>query len=306
VAVLLHAAADAGAAVGAAAVAPWPVWRDALAAVGVVSTLPVVGMALLARDEARVRRVVPHLVAFAVGALVGGACFHLLPEAYARAAHTADGGARVPLVALAGFVTFLVLEWLLHGRHDHHGHAGHSHALWGLERAPDGAHAGTPAGHAHAAAATARQRALVTLTLAGDALHNLLDGVLVAATFLTAPAVGVLTTVAVSLHELPRELGTFGVFVHGGVPVRRAVAFNVATGLLAATGAVLTLVLGPRVAGLAGVMLPFAAGNFLYIAASLLAPLARGPHRLPARTGAARAALVALGLAATALPAFWG
>jgi zinc and cadmium transporter len=300
VAVLIQAAADAGA-------APWPVWRDALSAVAVVSTLPVAGMALLARDESRVRRLVPHLVAFAVGALLGGACFHLIPEAYARAAAGTAAGAewRVPLVVLAGFVTFLGLEWLLHGRHDHHGHAGHSHALWGLERADDG----TPGHGAHAAhtghAPHGRERVLVALTVAGDALHNLLDGVLVAATFLTDPAVGLLTTLAVSLHELPRELGTFGVFVHGGVPVRRAVAFNVATGLLAGAGAVITLVVGPRVVGLAGVMLPFAAGNFLYIAASLLAPAARAPRRIPGRVQAARGALVALGLVVTALPALW-
>jgi zinc and cadmium transporter len=126
---------------------------------------------------------------------------------------------------------------------------------------------------------------------------------LIAATFLTDPAVGVLTTVAVSLHEVPRELGSFGVFVHGGVPVGRAVRYNVVTALLSAAGAAGVLAAGPHAAGLARALLPFAAGNFLYIAASLLVPLLRRPGSR--RLLAVRGALVALGLAATGVPAFF-
>jgi zinc and cadmium transporter len=139
------------------------------------------------------------------------------------------------------------------------------------------------------------------LNLVGDGLHNLLDGMLIAATFLAGPSAGLLATLAVALHEVPRELGTFGVYVHAGVSARRALAYNAASGLLAAVGAAVTLAAGGRATGLAGAMLPFAAGNFLYVGASLVGPALRA-GRGPRERGL-RAALVALGAAATAVPA---
>jgi len=268
-----------------------------MVAVLFVSTIPLVGIAFFAWNERAVRRAVPQLVCFAVGALLGAAFFQLIPEAYERA----RAPRAVPATVLLGHATFFALEWLLHGVHGHHdAHRGaHAH---GLTHAP-----GHAPGHAHGAPtatpARARRSALVTLNLLGDALHNLLDGMLIAATFLTDPAVGVLTTVAVSLHEVPRELGSFGVFVHGGVTARRALAYNMWTALLAALGAAATLVLGTRAAGLAHALLPFAAGNFLYIAASLLVPLLRRPGTR--RVLAVRAGLLGLGLAATGVPALF-
>lgn len=269
------------------------VWRDTFLAVLFVSAIPLAGMALLAWNARAVRRAVPLLVCFAVGALLGAAFFQLIPEAY----ETARAPRAVPATVLVGYATFFGLEWLLHGTHGHHdpARAPHAHAAHAVH-APHAPHA--PGVHA-----PARRRALVTLTLAGDALHNLLDGMLIAATFLTDPAVGVLTTAAVSLHEVPRELGTFGVFVHGGVSARRALAYNVGTALVAGLGAAATLAVGARAAGLAHALLPFAAGNFLYIAASLLVPLLRRPGTR--RALAVRAGLVALGLAATGAPALW-
>ncbi len=255
---------------------PTAVWRDTLLAVLVVSVLPLAGMAVLAANERAVRRAGTSLVCFAVGALLGAALFHLIPEAYERA----PAPRAVPAAVLAGTATFFALDRLLHGRHGDH--------------APRPAAPRPPA---------PRRRALVALTVLGDGLHNLLDGMLIAATFLTDPAVGVLTTVAVSLHEVPRELGTFGVLVHGGVSPRRALAYNGWTALLAFAGAAAVLAAGPHAAALARALLPFAAGNFLYIAASLLVPLLRpaGSRRLLA----VRGALVALGLAATGAPALF-
>jgi zinc and cadmium transporter len=263
------------------------VWRDTLLAVLVVSAVPLAAMAVLARDERAVRRAGSQLVCFAVGALLGAAFFQLIPEAYG-AYEGALGARAVPATVLLGYGTFFVLEWLLHGAHGHHD----------ARRAP----------HAHGATGPRgdvprRRHAVVTLNLLGDGLHNLLDGMLIAASFLTHPGVGVLTTVAVSLHEVPRELGSFGVFVHGGVSPRRAVLYNVGTALLSVAGAAGVLAAGPHAASLARALLPFAAGNFLYIAASLLVPLLRraGSRRLLAM----RAALVALGLAATGAPALF-
>lgn len=256
------------------------VWRDTLLAVLAVSALPLLGVGALAWHEQAARRAVPGLVSVGVGALLGAACFQLIPESLAGAADAAARRA-VPVSVLAGYGVFFLLEWLLHGAHGHHDPR--------------------RAAHAHDAPAGTRGRALVALNLAGDGLHNLLDGMLIAATFLTDPAVGVLTTLAVSLHEVPRELGSFGVFVHGGATVRRALAYNAVTALLAGAGAALTLAAGAHTAGLARALLPFAAGNFLYVAGALVGPLLRRPGS--PRALAVRVGLLGLGLAATGLPA---
>lgn len=261
-------------------------WRDTLLAVLAVSALPLAGIGVLTWHERAVRRAAPLLVCFAVGALAGAALFQLIPEAYEGAhAGTSAGGLRVPALVLVGYAAFHALEWVLHTAHGHHDPA----------RAAPGC-----AAHGHAPTAAAARRPLVVLNLAGDALHNLLDGMLIAATFLADPAVGLLTTLAVSLHEVPRELGSFGVFVHAGVAPRRALAYNVWTAVLAAAGAAATLLAGARVAGAAHTILPFAAGNFLYVAGSLVGPLVRLPAAR--RVLALRAGLVGLGLAATGLP----
>ena len=264
--------------------APAAVWRDAFGAVALISAVPLAALGMLVWNARGVRRWAPHAAAIAAGALLGGALFQLLPEAYARNADRAS----VPVVVGAGVAAFFALEWLLHGTHDHH---------------DDEAHA-LGAGHTTDAAATARHRALVRLAVTGDAVHNLVDGALVAATFLADVRAGLLTTAAVALHELPREFGTFGAIVHGGVPARRALAYNAATALAAGAGAALTLTFGARAAAIAPVVLPFAAGNFLYLAGALIRSLARDtPSIGRARAWAQRLGLMLLGVLATGLPA---
>jgi len=255
-----------------------PVWYNTLLAVAVVSALPLLGIAALAFDEASIRRAVPWLVSFAAGALLGAAFFHLIPDALAR--HPAPG--LVPASVLSGYASFFVLERLLHA----HGHA-HGHAR--------------RAGHGMGNAVAARREALVALNFAGDALHNLIDGMLVAASFLADPSIGIVTTVAVSLHEVPREFGTFGVFVHGGLSPRRAVLYNVLTGVVALGGAVATLAVGAHVASFAAMLLPFAAGSFIYIGASILTPELRCAPSV--RAGVRQTAFICLGLASTWLSA---
>ena len=255
-------------------------WRDTLVAVGIVSAVPLAALALLAWDPRVVRRWAPHATAVAAGALLGAALFQLVPEARAHGA--TSGGLAVGTAA--GAALFFVLEWLLHGTHDHH----------------DGAHTAGAADDA-----PPRRSVLVPLAVAGDALHNFVDGALVAATFLADVRAGVVTTAAVALHEVPREFGTFGAIVHGGVPARRALAYNAATALAAAAGATATLTFGERAAALAPVVLPFAAGNFLYLACALVRSLAVDGSRegAGARTWLRRLALLLLGVLATGLPA---
>jgi len=223
-------------------------------------------------DESRVRRAVPLLTSLAAGALVGGAVFDLVPEAVAR------GMARSSVIEgmVAGFLGFGALETTLRRRL-------------------------ASADHAHG---SRRRQPIVTLNFIGDALHNAADGAMIAAAFLTSPAVGIVTTFAIVLHEVPRELGSFGVFLHGGLTPRRAVWLNALTGLAAWVTALLTLVIGARVAGAATVVLPVAAGTFLYVAASVAPVVIDRQTTTPQRLW--RVALAGAALLATAAAARLG
>lgn len=254
-------------------------WHSALLAVVVASAIPVGVMALLAVNERRVRAALPHLVAFGAGALVGGAAFHLVPEALART--RAPGF--VAAMVVGGYAAFLVVERWLHTRGGHrHDDPATPHAMGVVP--PGGA-----------------RRVVVGFNLFGDGLHNLIDGMLIGASFLADPSLGVVTAVAVSLHELPRELGTFCIFVHAGVPVRTAMAYNLSTAVVAVAGTLFTLAAGTRVAPLASALLPFAAGNFVYLAAAVLGPALRRP--VPGRARLAWAGALVLGLAVTGMSA---
>jgi len=135
-------------------------------------------------------------------------------------------------------------------------------------------------------------RRIVWLNFTGDVLHNAVDGVLIAASFLATPSLGIVATLAVSLHELPRELGSLGIFIHGGLAPVRAYGLNALTGLAALAGAALTLLIGLRARGIATAMVPIAAGTFLYITATLL--------RSTPRPRLVDATWIAAGLAVTA------
>ncbi len=239
-----------------------------LAVVG-VSALSLLGLLTLGVDERRVRAWVPLLTSLAAGAVAGGALFELIPEAIARHA----GYGVIAAGVVAGFAGFWLLERGLHR----------------AAQSQDARHSPRPT------------HPIVALNFIGDVLHNAVDGSIIAAAFLTTPTVGVVTTLAIVLHEIPRELGSFGVFMHGGLSVRRAVWYNGLTGIAAVASAALTLRIGARTAGAATTLLPVAAGTFLYIAVSV-APSAilDAPSRADR---VRRLGLAALALAATAVAA---
>lgn len=240
----------------------------ALVSVATVSAVPLGGFLLLSRGEPRVERLVQPLVAFAVGALLSGAFLHLLPEAVA----VSGTGLGVFGALLGGFLAFFALEKFLWRTH---GHAAR-------DRAP----AGSP---------------LATLNLVGDGLHNLIDGMIIAAAYLTDPTLGLTTTIAVLLHEIPQELGDFAVLVYGGLPMRRAVLFNFVSGLVAVVGASLVLTVGRAASGVSDALLPIAAGGFVYIAAADLVPELHRVRRLSASLW--QIALILFGAALVSLPA---
>ncbi len=205
-----------------------------------MSAVAMVGGLTTVLRPATLERLLLPMVALAAGTLLGGAFFHMIPETLAAMAplHAA-------MWVMGGFTTFLMLEQFLHWHHSHRG------------------------GGAGADAGNARQP-VTYLILAGDALHNFLGGLGIASTFLIDTRAGVLAWLAAVAHEIPQELGDFGVLVHGGWSRRRALLWNLLSALTFPLGAVLAYLLSQRVS-VAGLVL-FGAGNFIYIAASDLVP----------------------------------
>jgi len=214
------------------------VWRATLVAVFAVSLLSFSGVVLLVSRERFLRAIIPGLVSFAVGALLGDALLHILPELAEEGGLTTG----IAFVVIGGILGLFVLEKFIHLHHS--------------LQAP--AHR-----HLHPVAVT---------NLVGDGIHNLVDGAILAGAFLTNTRLGVATAVAVALHEIPQEIGDLGVLVHAGLRPRRALVYNFASALVAVVGAALTLALEDAVGGLSRPMLALSAGAFIYIAGSDLIP----------------------------------
>ncbi|MFN2484141.1 MAG: ZIP family metal transporter [Candidatus Limnocylindria bacterium] len=216
------------------------VWASTLVAVLGISLVSLVGAITLVLRPGTLRRVLPTLIAFAAGALLGDAFLHLIPE-------LAESESGLDLFAsfglLGGMVLFFVLEKILHWH------------------------------HAHVPSEDPRVLHPVAATnLVGDALHNFIDGGIVAGAFLLSPGLGVATALAVALHEIPQELGDFGILIHAGLGTRRALALNLLSALAAVLGAGVTLVVASATAGFERVLLPITAGGFIYIASTDLFP----------------------------------
>lgn len=207
---------------------------------------------LLASEAVRVR-VLPHLVSFATGALLSAALLGLLPHAIEGAGP--DNAHLIGITLLVGLLTFFVLEKLVLWRHCHQelceGHVPHDH-----ERARDAASA--------------------SLILIGDGFHNLLDGVLIAAAFMTNLHLGVVTALAVMAHEIPQEVGDLALLLHGGMSRGRALTLNLLTSLTSILGGVVAYLALGKTLQLLPYALVLAASSFLYIAVADLIP---GLHR---------------------------
>ncbi len=187
------------------------------------------------------KRIVPFLVALAVGVLLGDAFIHLIPDAVARHGSVSD----VCLTVLVGVFGFFVLEKLVRWRHDHN-----------VDTQPVG-----------------EILPLAKMNLIGDAMHNFVDGILIAGSFLADPVMGFTTTLAIVAHEIPQELGDVGALLRGGYTPRQAVLYNFYCSLTVLPGAIFTLLLSHVAASSLIVLLPIAAGGFIYIAASDLIPV---------------------------------
>jgi zinc and cadmium transporter len=207
-----------------------------LVATFAISLIAFVGIFTFLLRQELLNRTLLVLVALSTGALLGGAFLHLIPETIEQV----GGSLEIFLYLLLGFSIFFILEQFLQWRHQH--------------------------------TTTPQIKPFSYLILVSDAVHNFIDGLIIAASFVTSFPLGVATTLAVALHEVPQELGDFGVLVYGGFGKTRALIFNFASAITAIAGGVVGYFAYSILQSSIVYLLPFAAGNFIYIAAADLIP----------------------------------
>ncbi|MDD4179873.1 MAG: ZIP family metal transporter [Candidatus Margulisbacteria bacterium] len=201
----------------------------------IISLISLVGVFTLALKEKTLKEILLLLVGFSAGVLAGGAFLHLLPEALEKLKP-----GETFIYALIGFSLFFLMERILYWRHCHDGHCD--------------------------------VHAFSYLNLFGDGLHNFIDGLVIAASFIVSFPLGIATSMAVASHEIPQEIGDFGVLVYGGFSRGRALAYNLLSALMAVAGGVIGYFLASSISGFSAALLPLTAGGFIYIAASDLIP----------------------------------
>ena len=209
----------------------------------VISLGGLVGVFTLSIKEAKLSRVLMLLVSLSAGALMGGAFIHLLPEAVEELESML-----VFSIVLFSFVSFFFIEKLLHWRHCHKGHCDvHTFGY---------------------------------MNLIGDGVHNFIDGLIIAATFMTSIPLGIATTLTIAFHEIPQEIGDFGVLLYSGFDRKKALVANFMVACIAIIGGVVGYFLSLSIDHFMVYLLPFAAGGFIYIAASDLMPEIRKEQSL--------------------------
>lgn len=204
-----------------------------------------VGGIILLSKEKLALRISHFLAAFAAGTLLGTSFFDLLPEA-ARAADGSD--INIFVWVLAGFIIFFLLERFIHWYHHHDHHLGEEHEE------------------------EEKSKHTIPLIIIGDTLHNFIDGVVIAATFMVNIPLGIITSLSVAAHEVPQEIGDFGLLMHRKMPRKRIIAINVLSGAMAMVGAVVTYFIGNSLEKYLPILLATASGFFIYIAASDIIP----------------------------------
>jgi zinc and cadmium transporter len=203
----------------------------------VVSLISLIGILFLLVNEKTLNNILFILIGFATGGLLGGAFFHLLPEALEKSSNST----LTFLYVILGFIIFFILERYIHWRHCHKEGKCDVHVV-------------------------------SYLSLMGDGIHNLIDGMIIATSFQVNISFGLITTLAIILHEIPQEIGDFGVLVYGGLSKLKALFYNFLSALTAIIGVFIGYFLTTSIENFSSVLLPIAAGGFIYIAASDLVP----------------------------------
>ena len=200
-----------------------------------IALIAFIGVFALAMKEQLLNKILIILVSLSAGALMGGAFLHLLPESIEK-----SGNTDILFFVLVGFVLFFIIEKVLHWRHCHKGkcdvHTFHY------------------------------------MNLIGDSVHNFIDGLIISASFITSIPLGFTTTIAIAAHEIPQEIGDFGVLIYGGFEKKKAIVLNFIVALTVVAGGVVGYFISKSIEQVAIYLLPFAAGGFIYIAATDLVP----------------------------------
>jgi zinc and cadmium transporter len=214
----------------------------ALIAVTIVSLLSLLGAVLLVMKRSLLTRIMSFLLALSSGVLLGSAFFDLIPESQKQM-----GDSALTLVVV-GIISFFTIEKLMHWHHHVEGdHPGET----------------KPMGY---------------LSLVGDGIHNFIDGVIIGGAFLVSLPIGISVTVAVIAHEIPHELADFAILLHSGFSNKKAIFFNFLSATTAIFGTILVFSLASFTQSFIPYLVPFGAGNFLYIAMSDLIPELHRPH----------------------------
>ena len=214
------------------------IWLYVLTSVLIVSLISFIGIFTFSLKAEKLKKILIYFVAFSAGALFAGAFLHLIPEVVEKAGFSL----RIPIFILLGIILFFIIEKIVGWNHCHKPIAKN---------------------HVHSFA---------IMNLVGDMFHNFLDGLIIAASYLISIPLGIATTIAVVIHEIPQEISDFGILLHGGFSRKKALLINFATALTAVLGAIIGLLLSGFIEGVEFVLVPIAAGGFIYIAGSDLIP----------------------------------
>jgi len=200
-----------------------------------IALLAFVGVFALSLKEKILNKILLFLVSLSAGALMGGAFIHLIPESFEK-----HGDGDILIVVLVGFILFFIIEKVLHWRHCHKGKC--------------------------------EVHTFHYMNLVGDAIHNFIDGLIMAASFITSVPLGITTTFAIAAHEIPQEIGDFGVLIYGGFEKKKAIIMNFLVALTVVAGGIVGYFISNTIQQATTFLLPFAAGGFIYIAATDLVP----------------------------------
>lgn len=208
----------------------------------IISMISLIGIITLSIKQKLLDKIVLYLVAFSAGALIGGAFLHLIPESIELF------GTNLFQYVIIGFIVFLFTEKILKWRHCHK--------------------------------LNCKIHTFAYMNLIGDAIHNFIDGIIIGASFVISHTLGVASAIAIAFHEIPQEIGDFGVLLHGGFKRKKAIFYNFMVSTTAISGGIIGYFLSSFIHGSTEYLLPFAAGGFLYIAASDLVPEIRKEEKM--------------------------
>jgi zinc and cadmium transporter len=203
-----------------------------------VSLISLIGIVTLSINSKKLHKIIIYLVSFAAGALLGDVFIHLIPELIEENSFNLQ----TSFFILGGILIFFSIEKIVHWQHCHiPQNGGHSHPF-------------------------------VVTNLVGDGVHNFIDGLIIGASYLVNIPVGIATTIAVIFHEIPQEIGDFGVLLHGGFSKTKALLFNFLSALTAVAGGLIAVLASGIIPSINNYLIPLTIGGFIYIAGSDLIP----------------------------------